>query len=236
MDWEQVLSEALQRAAEQRIADALSKPKTRGHYQSTFKQTKLDDFRRARAVIQNGGSEDHYSSASGPVSLLLSQQTIRVQHAKEDIEALLGGDAYLSQPTGKFPPFKHKEVPDWQALKRLVLTDLALSPSKTRDGTLSPTVVSEIQVAVDQRIKMEEKEKKERIYRRVTMPDINAAEDVLHSRRIKQIKKEVFRRECHFENRTEAGLLFRLDSLRGLTLVFTSTLISHSGSFDLVPD
>lgn len=187
-DWEHALYQALLRAAKRRIESAQFKRGSGIHWKLR-RQIGLDDLRLATAILKSKSSQP---GSSDDLPSLDTRQELLVQHTKEDLEVLLGGDDFLTQTIGQFPPIKLKSHRSWIALKRLVVTSLALSPRlKIRDGRLTLNLCWTLGGEVTERIKKRKREEIPTGPRRVTIPDLDAAEEVLHKQRIDFIRKEL---------------------------------------------
>lgn len=190
-NWERTLSEALRQASEQRIQGAGQKGK--GVHRTIRKQISLDDFRLAKMILQSKSST---SSSAAPTHQ--AYEATKAQRTREDVEALLGGDAFLFQPMGKFPPYQFKMPRACNAVRRLSFTALSLEPSSARrDGLYPPSICLEVERAA--------LERHSTLVgghggQNVALADLEAAEEVLHSKRLEMIAEEITKCEYTYHS------------------------------------
>jgi len=73
-----------------------------------------------------------------------------------------------------------------------VLTALSISSSPgPREGKYPQVLISALEESVMERVQREQEEGKKRVFCRVTLLDLNVAEEKLHSKRIKEIRAEI---------------------------------------------
>lgn len=126
-----------------------------------------------------------------------SRGEIEGERLRQEIASLLGGDDFEFQDLTGLSPMHLRTRAGMEPLKRLVVTALALSPpsSHKRTGGFPLILFRAVEEAVSKRIVTEERAKKGRVFKRATLVDLHAAEEMLHETRLKMIKKEISERE-----------------------------------------
>lgn len=191
--WEEVLSEALLKAANHRVENSKLK-KWIGSNMNLDSQITRDDFKLATEILKLQSQDPKQGSVSiSDIPHLPSSTESQKQNLREDIEALLGGGEFDNQEIGSLPPVELNSFKTWLALQRLVMAALALShPLEKRDGTFPKVLCETLESAVDARIEKLKLKGANKRPRRVTLIDIEAAEEKLYRRVAERLKEEEY--------------------------------------------
>lgn len=192
-NWEEVLSEALLKAANHRVENS-KMSKWIGSNMNLDSQITRDDFKLATEILKLKSQDPKQGSVSiSDIPHLPSSTESQKQNLREDIEALLGGGQFDNQEIGSLPPVELNSFKTWLALQRLVMAALALSgPLEKRDGTFPKVLRETLELEVDARIEKLKLKGVNKRPRRVTLVDIDAAEGVLYKRVVERLKEEEY--------------------------------------------